>query len=176
MFGNWDLHTEQLVNFCLAFAIAIHLAEIFQRTHRLSTWPVLAPSELSTSFRVNAWSGRRSGSHSDAFVLQNSCNSCGYRRLRPARGRGWRGILTPDHQPLQGLPAAPTSFSSPRSQVQALTQANLEAFLLRGLCYVANIYTYYVYVYNIDAFEIWQVFTDPSAQCAYLWLSVKSSS
>lgn len=44
------------MHFWLAIAIAIHLAEIFPRAHRLSTWPVLVLTELSANFQVNSWS------------------------------------------------------------------------------------------------------------------------
>lgn len=51
LFGNWDLHTKKLINFCLVIAVAIHLAEIFHCLHLLSTWPVLVLTKLSAIFQ-----------------------------------------------------------------------------------------------------------------------------
>lgn len=50
LFGNWDLHTKQLINFWLVIAV-VHLAEIFHCLHLLSTWPVLVLTKLSANLQ-----------------------------------------------------------------------------------------------------------------------------
>lgn len=108
-------NTEQLINFLLAIAI-----QLIAYPHALSWyWP-----SYQTVFRLTV------GQYVEAVLAQ--APSCCKKTCKPCSPRG-----------CSPAPAGSVFFSkiifSFRTRVQTLTQTNLEVFLFRALCYMANV-------------------------------------